>query len=190
MTPNLGSLWDDAIAHVREHRASALARLILARRDVLLGCTPAPRDGEPYGRRVLYACARGEVMLAGWRRGARCAPHDHGSARGMVAVLEGRFTETAYVLDPSGVRPRARRVVSRGDTLAVTVDAVHDLEANEGGTTLHVYVPRIQKMRVYDVRARATLEVADDCGAWVPGDAALVVRRTEWRPAPTSRADA
>jgi hypothetical protein len=62
-----------------------------------------------------------------------------------------------------------------------------------GGLTLHVYVPGVHAMRVYDRASRATLEVADGCGAWVPADHSLIVRRWPWvRPddaAPATKAN-
>jgi hypothetical protein len=150
----------------------------------------APRDGEPYGRCVLWADAEGEVMLASWRKGAACAPHDHGHAEGMVVVLDGRFTEVAYDAPPHGLLTMRRRAASVGDVVRVPPGLVHEMRAEtcgnatplraSGGLTLHVYVPGIHAMKVYDRATRATLEVADGCGAWVPADLSLIVRRWPW----------
>jgi hypothetical protein len=147
-----------------------------------------PRVGHPYGRRVLLEDADGEVMLASWRRGASCAPHDHGDARGIVIVLEGCFTEAVYAVSPAGLRPVSSRTVSPGDALAVDHGLVHDMRAHGDGMTLHVYVPGVHAMRVYDREARATLLVAGDCGAWVPDEPSQVLRRWSWDPHPAPHA--
>ena len=46
--------------------------------------------------------------------------------------------------------------------------------------TLHVYVPGVHAMRVYDRATRATLLVAGECGAWVPDEPSQVLRRWSW----------
>src|SRR5690348_14391514 len=55
-----------------------------------------PLDGQPYGRAILYKDERIEVMLASWRKGAVCAPHDHGVSLGCVKFARGRFIETQF----------------------------------------------------------------------------------------------
>jgi quercetin dioxygenase-like cupin family protein len=143
-----------------------------------------PRVGQPYGRRVLLSNGEGEVMLASWRRGATCAPHDHGEARGLVIVIDGSFTEGVYAASTGGLRTVSSRTVSPGDALRVEEGLVHDMRAHGDGMTLHVYVPGIHTMRVYDRDARATLLVAGDCGAWVPDEPSQVLRRWAWDAAP------
>jgi cysteine dioxygenase len=174
------STWHAALAYVKTGNAAALAHLALARAAEARAARPMPRAGQPYGRRVLLESAEGEVMLASWRRAASCAPHDHGDARGIVIVLDGRFTEVVYAVDPRGVRPVSSRTVSAGDALAVDEGLVHDMRAHGDGMTLHVYVPGVHAMRVYDREARATLLVAGDCGAWVPDEPSQVLRRWSW----------
>ena len=174
------SNWDAALAYVTLGDRHALAQMALARSDEALAARPMPRAGQPYGRRVLMASSEGEVMLASWRRGASCAPHDHGEARGVVIVLDGRFTEVAYAVSAGGLRPVSTRTVSAGDALSVDEGLVHDMRAHGDGLTLHVYVPGVHAMRVYDRATRATLLVAGDCGAWVPDEPSQVLRRWSW----------
>jgi predicted metal-dependent enzyme (double-stranded beta helix superfamily) len=141
---------------------------------------PVCAAGQPYGRVLLHHSGFGEVLLAGWRPGARSAPHDHGQARGLVAVLEGSFTETTYQFDGSELRVTNECDHSVGDLLRAPPGLVHDLRAADGGLTLHVYVPRIEAMRVYDVRERATLLITGDSGAWIPDRPEFVVERRRW----------
>jgi hypothetical protein len=53
---------------------------------------------EPYERRVLLNSSSFEVMMATWRPGIRCAPHDHGGASGLVLLLSGSFIERSWEL--------------------------------------------------------------------------------------------
>ncbi|MGD0525565.1 MAG: cysteine dioxygenase family protein [Polyangiaceae bacterium] len=174
------STWDAALALVARGDGAAVARLALDRAGEARAGRPMPRAGQPYGRRVLHATDAGEVMLASWRRGASCAPHDHGDARGVVVVLEGSFTEVVYEVAPGGLRTTSSRTVAAGDALAVEHALVHEMRAHEGGMTLHFYVPGVHAMRVYDRQARATLLVGGDCGAWVPDEPSQVLRRWAW----------
>jgi quercetin dioxygenase-like cupin family protein len=174
------STWDAALACVKREDAGGVAQLALEHAGEARAARPMPRVGQPYGRRVLLANAEGEVMLASWRRGASCAPHDHGEARGIVVVLDGCFTEVAYAVSARGLRAVSSRTVSPGDALAVDHGMVHDMRAHGDGMTLHVYVPGVHAMRVYDRAARATLLVAGDCGAWVPDEPSQVLQRWSW----------
>ena len=61
----------------------------------LVALAAAPQGDDPYSRLALIA-ADAEVMLAGWRPGARCAVHDHGGSRGVVLPLRGEFVEERY----------------------------------------------------------------------------------------------
>lgn len=170
-----------SILDVHRGTASALRQWAAGQLHPLRAARVAPRDGEPYGRRVLSVDAQGEVMLASWRSGATCAPHDHGGARGMVLVLEGRLTETVQTPFRGGLRPGPSRTVTAGDLLHVEPRMVHEMRADDEALTLHVYVPRVRPMRVYDRVSCATLHVADACGAWVPSDPSLVLERCSWQ---------
>jgi quercetin dioxygenase-like cupin family protein len=188
ITSSARSPWDAALACVGHGDSAALTRMALAHAGELRAARPMPRAGQPYGRRVLFASGEGEVMLASWRRGASCAPHDHGEARGLVIVLEGRFTEGVYAVSPGGLRHVSTRTVSAGDALAIDQGLVHDMRAHGDGMTLHVYVPGVHTMRVYDRETRSTLLVGDDCGAWVPDEPSQVLRRWAWDPHPAPQA--
>ena len=139
-----------------------------------------PEGNEPYGRALLYRAELGEVMLALWRPGARSAPHDHGQARGVVIVLAGSFTETSYVFDGHALRASAERELAPGALLRTQTGAIHDLEVVGEGLTLHLYLPSIHAMRVYDRDARATLQVTGECGAWLPEQTELILERQLW----------
>lgn len=140
-----------------------------------------PEPGRPYGRRLLAAGGGCELMIASWGVGSRSAPHDHGEARGLVAVLEGNFVERTWSCAPSiGVRDAvvseptvsAVRRAGRGDVLPVDVGVFHDLGGV--GTTLHVYRPAPSHVRLLDPARRRILVVDAEAGAWFPVEAKSV----------------
>jgi hypothetical protein len=152
---------------------------ILAAGPSLLASRPDARPGEPYARQPLHRDDLGEVMLATWTRGAACAPHDHAAARGGVVVLAGSFVEIEWSFDRGLIHGATRRWRA-GDVIPVDTGTIHSMRDGEGGATLHFYVPAISGMRVYDPARRETLVVADDCGAWIPTDPAVIVNRQHW----------
>jgi len=139
-----------------------------------------PSDGEPYGRRPLHRGPGGEVLLVRWREETFCAPHDHGSAHAMVALLRGRFVERRWRWAADGLAPDAERTFDAPAIMTASESDIHSMKAAGDGVGLHFYVPAITGMRVYDCDRRETLIVGDDCGAWVPADPALIVDRTGW----------
>ncbi|HYP99958.1 MAG TPA: cysteine dioxygenase family protein [Polyangiaceae bacterium] len=143
---------------------------------------PEPGAGEPYGRQVLYQGAAGEVMLAGWARGGRSAPHDHGDASGFVLVLEGKIRESRYRFDGRQLRCAAQCEFGVHELSSAQAGDIHDLHAVSGGLTLHFYTPEIFAMRVYDVERRSTLLVGAGGGAWIPQGGAGVREVVAWAP--------
>jgi hypothetical protein len=97
-----------------------------------------------------------------------------------VVILSGQFVETTYRFDGADLRASARREHTKGDLTEAEPGQIHDLYACDDGLSLHVYVPRIHGMRVYDRASRATLRVADDCGAWVPRTPEAILERRRW----------
>ena len=59
----------------------------------------SPNAGEPYSRSILRVDDKVEIMLARWRPGHSCAPHDHGGAGGFVIPIEGAFAERRFSWD-------------------------------------------------------------------------------------------
>lgn len=139
--------------------------------------------GRPYTREVLFSEADvGEVMRATWAPGVRSAPHDHGGARGVVAVLEGRFEERGYTMSSSlGLRERSVRELTLGDVLEIAEDRVHAMTSHDArGVTLHVYAGHVASFRLFDETARVTLRARG--GAWLPAD--VVLSEERWEPVP------
>ncbi len=161
------------------HMAS-LVHLVGQRRDWLAERAPTANPGDPYGRLPLHRDRRGEVMLAGWETAQQCAPHDHGDARGLVIVVAGAFTETRYRHVDGGLHASGRSTAMVGSALPVSHGLIHDMRCDAAGATLHVYLPSIDRMRVYDVATRSTWIVDDHAGAWIPRDTRHVISTEAW----------
>lgn len=159
-------------------RSATIARL------VALGVSadlPVAAPGRPYGRRsIFHDAGLGEVMIATWRAGARSAPHDHGGAPGLVAVLSGTFEERVHVRDGAGLGPMHHAFNwSSGDAIAVPAERVHDMTCRgDGGVTLHIYAGVVGPSRLYDVTRRETVLATG--GAWLPSDEVVLVE--PWEP--------
>ena len=54
-------------------------------------------------------------MLARWRPGHGCAPHDHGGAGGFVIPVEGTFLERRFSWDGAQLVVAERAVRPEGD---------------------------------------------------------------------------
>lgn len=168
------------LAFASAGHTSSLMRMVTRDAQQIASMAPMARPAEPYGRLPLYADGRGEVMLAGWQAAARCAPHDHGDACGLVIVLRGRFSETRYDCTSQGLVRRSTSVAETGAALPVANGLIHDLRCDEEGATLHVYTPPIANMRVYDTATRTTWMVNGNAGAWIPRNRDDVVAQEPW----------
>lgn len=125
-----------------------------------------------YGRRVLLDGPSMEMMIASWTRGVFCAPHDHGGSVGAVRVLRGEAVHRMWRPVGGRLELAAEERVGPGHVLACGPDLVHSM--GDGGApdklaTLHLYTGPIPYMVVYDLDQQRTLQVAPDCGAWIPG---------------------
>jgi cysteine dioxygenase len=146
-----------------------------------LGRINSKADGlMPYSRIVLSSEAACEVMVARWSPAQWCAPHDHGASAGWVYYLEGDFMEQHYRWADGRLLPGAlERHAARTHT-QVSKDEIHSCICQGSGLSLHIYFPRIARMRVYDLNQRQTIVVADDCGAWIPNNARQRLEEIAW----------
>jgi predicted metal-dependent enzyme (double-stranded beta helix superfamily) len=134
----------------RAIRALNLASDLLRDRGALFAkvrtLTVAP--GERSWVRVLDT-PDADAWLIAWDVTSRVGAHDHGGSHGAVHVLQGTLTES-YRPDPKEPAERVRHI-TRGTTLAIPEDHVHDV-ANLGrrrAFSLHVYSPRLTSMTFY-----------------------------------------
>lgn len=137
-----------------------------------------PDPAHPYGRRVLMAEPRLEVMVATWTPGVSCAPHDHGGSVGGVKVLRGRSRHRIYAVEDGALVLRREHTAETGEILAFGENLIHSMTSIDPDVplmTLHFYTDAIEMMVVYT--EDETLAVDGGCGAWVPEDAAMVLHR-------------
>lgn len=146
-----------------------LARVAAARPTLNL-LALEPNDGEPYSRSILRVDDNVEIMLARWRPGHGCAPHDHDCAGGFVIPVEGTFRERRF--DWAGTDLVVVEDASRPTDTAIqiTAEVIHDMTAEAGGLSLHLYSPPPASMRVFDLDRAEAMELVGNYGAWIPRD--------------------
>ncbi|RZA09715.1 MAG: hypothetical protein EOP11_00855 [Proteobacteria bacterium] len=143
----------------------------------LSAAPPAPGDGEPYSRHIIFAGPEGEAMIAHWPAGSLSWPHDHGEAWGTVIVLEGHVIEQGFRLKSDLEEAGSEHAYQTGDAIQVRPGGIHSMRAIPRSITLHLYSPPIREMKVYDQPTRIIYTVADNCGAWIPANRELIKGR-------------
>ena len=144
-----------------------LARVAQAR-PTLAAVAHLPNAGEPYSRSILRADDEVEIMLARWRPGHGCAPHDHGGAGGFVIPVEGAFVERRFGWDGPRLVVAEQATRPEGAPIRITSEDIHDMTAGASGLTLHFYSPPASSMRVFDLERAEALELVGNYGAWIP----------------------
>ncbi|MFV8320935.1 methyltransferase domain-containing protein [Mycobacterium sp. 23] len=127
-----------------------------------------PGDGEPYSRSILRVDDHVEIMLARWRPGHGCAPHDHGGAGGFVIAVEGEFSERRFGWAGTRLAVTEQLARQQGSAIQISPEVIHDMSAPSGGLSLHLYSPPPAGMRVFDLERAEVLELVGNYGAWIP----------------------
>lgn len=166
----LDSLLDDlaGVAARGEVPGLDLLTRVADVRTALAAMAAVPNDGEPYSRTILRVDDEVEIMLARWRPGQRCAPHDHGGAGGFVIVLQGRFEERRFDWDGPRLSVISSTEHHTGAVTSITSDVIHDMAGLDDGLTLHFYSPPAASMRVFDLDRSEMLKLVGNYGAWIP----------------------
>ncbi|MBW0016673.1 MAG: methyltransferase domain-containing protein [Mycobacterium sp.] len=172
-TARLGELAPlfDALADVAirgEVPGPELLDRVAATGPVLSALAQNPNDGEPYSRSILRVDDKVEIMLARWRPGHSCAPHDHGGAGGFVVTVEGTFHERRFGWDGPRLVVSHSTMRHQGTAIPITPEVIHDMRAEDSGLTLHLYSPPPAGMRVFDLDRAEALELVGNYGAWIP----------------------
>lgn len=174
--------WQSIRASAEQGQAQTLLAELASNLVELLALAEPPAASEPYGRRQIFHDQAGEILLMKWRENSYCAPHDHGDAHGFIFLLQGTFIERHYQLTTQGLKQKSERRFVSPTVLPVGAGAIHDMTASGDGFGLHIYLPPIRNMRVFNVQNRQTLVVSDQCGAWIPSDSSLIVECRDWAP--------
>ncbi|OBK19302.1 methyltransferase domain-containing protein [Mycobacterium asiaticum] len=166
LTPLLDALA--AVAMRGETPDPELLARVAAAQPLLAALALEPNDGEPYSRSVLRVDDQVEIMLARWRPGHSCAPHDHGGSGGFVIAVEGDFHERRFDWSATELVVAESHTRRQGTAIAITPEDIHDMAAESNGLTLHLYSPPPGSMRVFDLQCGQALELVGDFGAWIP----------------------
>ena len=104
-----------------------------------------------------------ELWLISWPPGTCTGWHDHGTARGAFATLQGRLTEDSWA-------GRAfRRRLGAGDARTFPSWHVHDVsnQGSEHALSLHAYAPALTAMTRYQVvDGRLEVTGVERAGTW------------------------
>ncbi|CAM2763347.1 hypothetical protein BST27_00450 [Mycobacterium intermedium] len=161
----------DALAEVAvagEVPGPGLLARVSEARYLLASLALDPKDGEPYSRSILRADDQVEIMLARWRPGHSCAPHDHGGASGFVIAVEGMFHERRFHWEGTQLAVTEGTMRHEGEAIPISPEDIHDMAAETAGLTLHLYSPPPPGMRVFDLERSEVLELVGNYGAWIP----------------------
>lgn len=123
---------------------------------------------KAYRRNTIASSDQFELLALTWRSG-HCTPiHDHAGVSCAFRVVHGTGTEIRFVMTPSGmVCPVSATQMKPGYICSAEEADIH-LVANmqapgEDVVTLHIYSPKIKKMKTYKFSAS---EGAENCEAY------------------------
>ena len=124
-------------------------------------------------RRNTIACSdHFELLALTWRSG-HCTPiHDHAGVSCAFRVVQGTGTEIRFKVMPSGtICPVSATPMPPGYICSADEEDIHQVAnmqaPGEDLVTLHIYSPRIKKMKTYQF---STSEGAENCQAYhAPG---------------------
>src|SRR5271166_2445242 len=157
-----------AVATLGEVPGPELLARVGQARPTLAAVAQLPNAGEPYSRSILRVDGEVEIMLARWRPGHGCAPHDHGGAGGFVIPVEGTFLERRFGWDGPRLVVAEQATRPEGAPIRISSEDIHDMTAGASGLTLHFYSPPASSMRVFDLERAEALELVGNYGAWIP----------------------
>lgn len=146
---------------------------------------------DPYRRYVLYSKGRGrlkdaggagkidcEVMLARWKSGEECWPHDHGGSSGVVFILQGEARINEYIFSGGELRydpSVTEKHLKTGDYGLVDKTTIHSMRSvgHEELVSLHVYLPEPEHIWIYDMKGLQRMLI-NRGGAFTPRDEAAI----------------
>jgi cysteine dioxygenase len=145
--------------------AQLLGELDVTRRDIECACAFGERG---YRRNTIASSPWFELLALCWRSG-HCTPiHDHEGVSCAFRVVEGDGTEIRFRQTPSGlICPAGTTTMKPGYVCAAEDADIHQVANMQGPgrdlVTLHIYSPRIKKMRTY---AFAVSDGAEGCDSY------------------------
>ena len=123
---------------------------------------------QPYSRSILCVHDKVEIMIARWTPDIQCAPHDHGESNSLIYVLSGCAKHRLYHIRSQRLQQVYEDYKKEGDVIRCSPKQVHSIGASPVLVTLHIYMPSIRDMVIYDIVDPKTFVVRGTCGAWLP----------------------
>lgn len=127
---------------------------------------------KAYRRNTIASSDQFELLALTWRSG-HCTPiHDHAGVSCAFRVVHGTGTEIRFVTTPSGmICPVGSTQMEPGYICSAEEADIHQVAnmqaPGEDVVTLHIYSPKIKKMKTYKF---STSEGAENCEAYhAPG---------------------
>ena len=119
--------------------------------------------GQNYKRNTIIESDCFQILLICWKAGQFSPIHDHFGSRCVVKVLAGTARETTYIEAGDSVTTLTR-LYRPGTVFGGEDGDIHVLgnpnSANTGLVTMHVYVPALTHMRLFDLVAGQLREVS------------------------------
>ena len=140
-----------------------LKGLKLTRADIEKACVFGVSG---YRRNTIASSAHFELLALTWRSG-HCTPiHDHTGVSCAFRVVEGTGTEVRFVKTPCGLAcPVGSTPMPPGYVCSAEENDIHQVANHQGPgkdlVTLHIYSPRIKKMKTYEFRVSLGAEGCD-----------------------------
>lgn len=167
--PKLAKLIDYLMGLKGRADLRTLDRLLqessITRSDIEGACQFGTRA---YRRNTIACSDHFELLALTWRSG-HCTPiHDHAGVSCAFRVVHGTGTEIRFKLTPSGmICPVGATAMPAGYICSAEEEDIHQVANMQApGTdlvTLHIYSPRIKKMRTYEFK---TSKGAENCDAY------------------------
>lgn len=134
----------------------------------------------PYGRTLIKATDRYELIIGAWPRNGWCDPHDHGEAIGVVHGYSGEIEHFRYEMNGASLCLVEQSRLHKGATARLDHRMIHSLQnvsSDEPYVGLHLYAPPTSNVRVFDVRNGDVYYVTDESAALIPRDERFIVRK-------------
>lgn len=139
----------------------------ITRADIESACVFGTKS---YRRNTIACSDHFELLALTWRSGHSTPIHDHAGVSCAFRVVHGTGTEIRFQLTPSGmICPVGATQMQPGYICSAEEADIHQVAnmqaPGQDVVTLHIYSPRIKKMKTYKFCAS---EGAENCDAYSP----------------------
>jgi cysteine dioxygenase len=114
---------------------------------------------DAYARNFVCRTPQFELLVLCWEPGHKTTVHDHAGSLNFIRVHSGELTSRLFEKGPgSGLTVASEERLSPEGHTSVDRPQIHQLAntSHERLVTVHVYVPPLTRLTVYDVESGAT----------------------------------